>query len=342
MKVALIYQEPACVWRRHAELYKKHNAKVAVASEILKKRKIEVSTWSSIRAYLDYRQTHAVYDELVFPAIENCFERSRAGLVSSIWELLDIPYVGNDPYAFTVSTDKLLFQSICERMGIKCPHGFEISSCMSDDRIKESLDSAGLSFPLVLKYRYGTLSYGLSLVKDVDELIFRSHQLLLTEPESTVLCQEYISGREFTVPIIGSGEEARALAVIQYAGPEKHLLKIYDTQWKNELDEQIRLLPLPEGSPLRRVILSQCLTLYHYLNFRDMTRFDLRVTDKDDIYFLEANCLPNLSYESAFDPQSYGAAKSFDDVFLEIIRFAWQRNRKRLGEWNLAESFRSF
>lgn len=162
----------------------------------------------------------------------------------------------------------------------------------------------------------------------------RSYQLLMEEPGSSVLCQEYIAGQEFTVPIINTGDLAQVLAVIQYVGPEENSLELYDLQWKNEFDDQVQLVPLPEFASLSQTIQKQCLALYRCIHFRDMARFDLRITDAGDIYFLEANCLPNLSYDSAFDPQSYGGAATFDDVLLNIIRSAWHRNRKRLGKWD--------
>lgn len=67
-------------------------------SQILTQHGISVSTRNSIKSYLDGRQERNTEDEIVFSLIENCFERNYPALIPSLWELLGIPYVGNDAY----------------------------------------------------------------------------------------------------------------------------------------------------------------------------------------------------------------------------------------------------
>lgn len=335
MRIALVYQASASSWWRHPELYNKHSKRILDAGQILEQHGLRVSVWNSIKSYVEDRQNRKADNELVFSAVENCFERNRAGLIPSLWELLDIPYIGSDPYAFTVTTDKKLFQDICKSVGLSCPPYFEIFPETTTARIKSDLTASGFSFPLVLKYRYGTLSYGLSLVHNMDELISESERLTFSEPDSPILCQKYIAGREITVPIIGTGVSAQVLSVIEYTGSNQSPLALYDMQWKNELDDLVQIVPLPENSCVAKKIQEDCLRLYQYLGLRDMSRIDLRVTESGEIYFLEVNCLPNLGYESAFDPVSYGGTDSFDDIMLKIVHSAWDRNKRRMGTWNL-------
>ncbi len=329
MRVALIFQESESSWRRHAELYHKDSLQVETIRRILKKNDISVSVWSSLNAYIENRQHEGRADELAFSFIENSFERNRPGLVSGLFELMDVPYVGSDPYAHMVTADKKLFQNVCSRMNLQCPRFFEIRSDTRIEEITGAVQDHSFSFPLVLKYRYGTMSYGLSIVETVTHLLTESDRLLAGERNSSVLCQEYIPGHEVTVPIIGTGKDARVLSVIEYTGPKKDPLRIYDMRWKNELDELIQLIPFKQGSISSQQISQQCLRLYRHLELRDMSRIDLRVTDTGEIYFLEVNCIPSLGYDSAFDPVSYGGNICFDEVILEIIQSAqarWKEN----------------
>lgn len=329
MRIALVSQSASCSsgrWRRHSELYKADDDRVQTIGRILEQNNISTSIWTSLNSYWNYRQKQQPQDEMVFSIAENCFERNRAGLIPAIWELSGIPYVGSDLYANTIAADKLLFQSICKRIGFQCPQGFEICHYATEDTIREDYKSSGLKFPLVLKYRYGTMSYGLSLIKDLDSLIYRAKQLLSLEPDSSVLCQEYIAGQEVTVPIIGTGEASRALSAIQYVGPEENPMLLYDYRWKNEWDELVQLLPFPEESVFSKKLLRSCLRVHRYLGLRDMSRIDMRLTNTGEVYFLEANCIPSLGYDGAFDPASYGQKESFDTIVLEIIQSAWSRN----------------
>lgn len=248
MRVALIFQAPESGWRRHTELYHKDSVQVETICRILKKNGMPVSVWNCLNAYIGNRQYKAQADELAFSFIENSFERNRPGLVPSLFELMDIPYAGSDPYAHMVTSDKKLFQEICCCINLQCPRSLEIRSDTRKEEIKDKIQNYNFSFPLVLKYRYGTMSCGLSIVETVEHLLAESERLLAEEKDSSVLCQEYIPGHEVTVPIIGTGENARVLSVIEYTGPKGEPLRTYDMRWKNELDELIQLIPFKQGS----------------------------------------------------------------------------------------------
>ena len=329
MRVALISQDSDRAWRRHTELYKSDCLHIQEIKRILVRKGIPVSVWSSIDSYLDSRQGRETRDELVFSFIENCFERNRAALVPAIWELLGIPYVGNDAYACTVTADKWLFQEQCQKLGLNCPRSFEIDNNMSPEAIQGCVLKENLAYPIILKYRYGSMSHGLTTIHSIEDLLSESKRLLAGETDSSILCQEYIPGIEATVPIVGTGASAYALALVQYAAPGQKPLSLYDKKWKFELDNLVELISFPPEDPFARKVLQDCLTLHRHLGLRDVSRIDLRITAKKEVYILEANCIPSLGYDGAFDPISYGGAKSFDDIIFEIIQSAWSRNEKK-------------
>ena len=332
MKIAIILQDMEVYWRRHVELYESDKQHLQQIKHILKKNDVPVSTWNSIEAYLNARKMRDVTDELVFSLVENCFERNGPGLLPSLWELTGIPYIGSDAYGFTITSDKILFQNICYEIGLKCPRGFEVTICDTELDIKRKAIESQIPFPVILKYRYGTMSYGLSVAEDIEELTAKARKLVLEEENSPIVCQEYIPGMEATVPIVGTDRSARALALIQYTGPRQKPICLYDRKWKTDLDDLVELIPFPYDHPLTQQTLQDCLKLYRYLKLRDMCRIDLRITETGQVYFLEANCIPSLGYNGAFDPLSYGGEESFDEIILEIIRSAYSHYGKRLGK----------
>lgn len=331
MQIAIVSQDREVRWRRHMELYGSDKQHLQQIKHILEKNNIPVSTWDSVRAYLDSRETRDVTDELVFSLIENCFERNSPGLLHSLWELLGIAYIGSDAYGLTLTADKILFQNICCGLGLKCPQGFEVTACDTDFDIQKKAIKSQLPFPIVLKYRYGTMSYGVTIAEDLATLTAEAKRLALAEEESSVVCQEYIPGMEAAVPIVGTGHSARALALVQYTAPDRSPLRLYDRKWKTDLDDLVELVSFPHDDPLTQRTLQDCLRLYRHLKLRDMCRIDLRITETGDVYFLEANCIPSLGYEGAFDPISYGGEGSFEEIILEIVRSAYLHYRKEPG-----------
>ena len=63
--------------------------------------------------------------------------------------------------------------------------------------------------------------------------------------DADVLCEQFISGDEVTCPVLGTGDEARALPVIRIVAPEGN----YDYQNKYFTDDTKYLVPcgLPAG-----------------------------------------------------------------------------------------------
>ena len=167
-----------------------------------------------------------LYGILVFSLIENCFERNRPCLVPAVFELYNLPYIGSDPYAQLITSDKQLFKDICASNGLLCPRGIQIDRKMQPKDILSALQQAELSFPLILKYRYGSMSYGLRKTDCFEELALESRRLLEDELNSPLLCEEYISGEEATIPIVGTSEDARTLSVIQYTDHLGHALPL--------------------------------------------------------------------------------------------------------------------
>lgn len=334
MEIAVLIQDDLggrVIWRKHSELYKKDHYEAEIICAALRKRGYKADVWFSLSTFMQYLYGSKRDDIIVFSLIENCFERNRPCLVPSVWEICNIPYVGNDPYALMLTSDKKLFKDICLKNGLLCPRGIQIDVSNVDDKIVAELSGADLTFPLVLKYRYGSMSYGLRRVETLEELLKESSELLGIEPDSPLLCEEYIAGQEVSVPIVGTGVSAKALAVLRYTDSENHALELYDMKWKNDYDPFVRMVPYPDSLPLTNIIKQNSLSLYKYLGLRDMARMDIRVTSEGRIYFLEANCIPGLSIGGAFDPVSYGGQQSFEDIIAEIVDSAktrYQGNRR--------------
>lgn len=328
MNIELVFQETTnehIHWRNHAELYASDAKQIEAIGTALRHWNIPFRKWSSVSDFIEHRKTKPREDILVFSIIENCFERNRPCLIPSIWELMGIPYIGSDPYALMITSDKKLFQDICQKGGWLCPRYIQITGSNTPDEIRSALTEERISFPVVIKYRYGSMSYGTYKINDFDALITAATNLLAKEPESPILCEEYISGYEITVPVVGTGVNARVLNVIQYTDSQKQPLNLYDYQWKTEYDPLVQLHVYKGNPALTNRIEQECLRLHRFLGIRDMSRFDLRVTETGAVYWLEANCIPSLGYDGAFDPKSYGHKETFDDVILEIVQSGKER-----------------
>ncbi|HYK88631.1 MAG TPA: D-alanine--D-alanine ligase, partial [Acidobacteriota bacterium] len=147
--------------------------------------------------------------EIVFNMAEGEFGPCREGHVPSILEYLNIPYTASDPLTLNICLDKarakeiLAYHSLpTARFKVVAARNFSFNS---------------LHYPLLVKPLYEGSSIGIfdnSLVRTRQEMRERVSSLLERFKEPA-LVEEFLPGREFTVAILGNGEEARVLPIVE-------------------------------------------------------------------------------------------------------------------------------
>ena len=55
---------------------------------------------------------------------------------------------------------------------------------------------------------------------------------MVSQNNGAILCEQYIEGKEISVPVIGTAPDEKILSVIEYTDSEKNPLEIYDEFWK--------------------------------------------------------------------------------------------------------------
>ena len=281
----------------------------------------ESIVFSSLEDYFNKSLAEPV--DLVFPCIECCFERNANGFIPSILQMKNVPFIGNDSYINTIVSDKYLFSNIANFLGIHTPKAVLINKC---DQVNLINHIQEIELPCLLKYQYGSMSYHTTKVSDFIQLE-RQINFMISQKNGPILCEEYIEGRELSVPVIGTAPNEQILAVIEYTDSNNKPLEIYDDFWKRDNDFQVNLNPLDVSLPSTKEIISSVRKIYKYLKYKDYARFDFRLNPQGVPYLLEGNPLPALAYESAFDPYSYGKNMSFEAVLSQIVESAAKRYR---------------
>jgi D-alanine-D-alanine ligase len=162
----------------------------------------------------------------------------------------------------------------------------------------EDLDGLDLNYPLFVKLCYEGSSKGIRLdskILDHRSLEGKTRWLLETYGPP-LLVEEFVSGPEFTVGILGN-EDPSVLGVMQVEikgiPPEE---AIYSLEVKREWEEKVKYhCPPPIEKKLLGEIEEVALRSFRALECRDVSRVDIRVGKDETAYFLEVNPLPGLS-----------------------------------------------
>lgn len=322
MKIGILFQDvnvPSILWQKNSKLYSRTPRRAVEMANALIRAGYEVIIYSSLKDFLNKVFMDSV--DLVFPCIECCFERNTNGFIPSILQMKNIPFIGNDSYINTIASDKYLFKNIAISLGIRTPKSILIHKHNSLETLKFIHD---IGLPCILKYRYGSMSY--HTVKIYNSKQFEEHiSFMLNQDNGPVLCEEYIQGKELSVPVIGTAPNEQILSIIEYTDTTNNPLEIYDSFWKGENDAQVELNVLKTSTSSINEIVNSVHKLCKFLMFKDYVRFDFRLDYREHPYLLEGNPLPALACESAFDPASYGKNISFETVLSKIVESAVER-----------------
>jgi D-alanine-D-alanine ligase len=142
---------------------------------------------------------------------------------------------------------------------------------------------------------------------------------LASQDDTLVLCEQFISGDEVTVPVLGSGGQACALPVIRIKAPEGN----YDYNNKYFTDDTQYLVPcgLPAGE--EAAIQALVLKAYAVLGCRGWARADVMIDARTrKPYLLEINTSPGMTGHSLVPMSARAAGLSYEDLCVELLKSA--------------------
>jgi D-alanine-D-alanine ligase len=224
----------------------------------------------------------------MFNIAEGRHGRCREAWVPVLLDLWNIPYAGSDALALAVGLDKVMSKRLALAEGVATPRW------ICADRPEELPGSVPLAFPVIIKPRWEGSGRGIdpgAIVESASALSARARWLIERCP-GPLLIEEFISGGELTVFVIGNHPPVAAPAIQRPIDPESrlscHLIHPRPVAWE---------APLPMDAALDAAAGRVAVTMFNALGCRDMARVDLRVDDHGQLFFLEINPLPS------FDPE---------------------------------------
>ena len=230
--------------------------------------------------------------DIVFNIAEGYGTRSREAHVPSALEMLGVPYTHSDPLTLALTLDKAMAKRVAAAAGVPTPR-FAVVEHVDD---APGLD---LSYPRIAKPLFEGSSMGIrkhSRVTNHDDFMELIQQLLRDYREP-VLVEEFASGPEFTVGILGSGATASVIGAMEIVPRNCSTSEfVYSLEVKrNYLEEVAYHVPPKRPTELVRSVEAVALSAYRALGCRDVGRVDVRIGDDGEPKFLEVNPLPGLN-----------------------------------------------
>jgi D-alanine-D-alanine ligase len=226
--------------------------------------------------------------DLVFSIAEGVKGRSREAQVPALCELFDQPYLFSDPLTLAACLDKAVAKRLVRDAGVPTP-----SFAVAARNANELLDWA--DFPAFVKPLAEGTGKGCgaaSLVRTQRELQAAVARVI-EQYHQPALVERYLPGREFTVGIVGNGNEARVLGVCEILLKANAEANVYSLLNKELCEDLVTYAPASDGEA--RLAGTRALQAYRALECRDTARIDFRSDAHGEPYFLEANPLAGLN-----------------------------------------------
>ncbi len=234
------------------------------------------------------------------------------GSIQGALELLGIPYTGSGVMASAVGMDKITTKNLWVKAGLPTPGYAQLDA--GSDLAKVA---AELGLPLMMKAPHEGSTIGITKVTDAADMqaVYDATAAL----DDSVLAESFVSGREFTVAVLGGGATARALPVVEIVAPQGN----YDYQNKYFTDDTRYFCPPQLDAALQAEMQRLALAAYRAVGCEGWGRVDVLLRESDSQPFLlEVNTSPGMTSHSLVPMAARATGLSYEDLCVEILRAA--------------------
>ncbi len=247
--------------------------------------------------------------DIVFMALHG--EAGENGKVQAAFDLFGIRYTGTGYFGSAAAMDKQVSKTFFLLNDIPVPKGIKMEkSCRTTD-----FKQTGVSLPCVVKPCCGGSSIGVSIVRTGDEFAEALQEAFRWE--DSVVIEDYIEGREFSVGVI----EGKALPVIEMAPIEG----FYDYKNKYQAGSTIETCPAKIPDEIAGRMQELAVKAADALGLDTYSRMDFLLNDQGELFCLEANTLPGMTATSLIPQEAAAAGIHYNQLCENLIRISLKK-----------------
>lgn len=237
--------------------------------------------------------------------------------VPAMLELAGVPYTGSGPLGHALALDKVITKQLMVGAGIPTPPWAVMRSGLED--------RGRLRFPLVVKPRHESTSFGLALVDDPASLQ-RAVAAVVAQYGQDALVEEYIDGRELCAGLLGNELMECLPLVEQDFGDRARRIVTWEDKLHKAGDEPSKRCPAQVSAALARRIREISVETFHACHLRDYARVDLRIDAAGAPWVLEINSMASLGAGGSYVLAAQAAGYSFAGLVNRIVEVARARH----------------
>lgn len=237
------------------------------------------------------------------------------GSLQAFFDLSDVRYTGSPSIGCALAMDKSVSKSLFRSYGID-------TAAWAVARKGMPFDAEHFPVPCVVKPNSGGSSIGVSIVRDRAALAATIDAAFAFEDE--LIVEEFVSGMELSAGVLGSGDGATALPLIEIV--PKH--GFYDYQHKYQKGWTDEIVPARISPELSQMVQALAIKAFHALKLDVYARVDFLLTSEGRAVCLEANTLPGMTPTSLLPQEAEKFGLDYATLCETIVSYSLKKHEK--------------
>ena len=233
------------------------------------------------------------------------------GTIQGALELMHIPYTGSGVMASALGMDKFRTKLLWQAAGLPVPEYALLNANSDFAEVEEEL-----GLPIFVKPAHEGSSIGISKVKERETLHLSYGEA--AKYDSLVIAEKGVMGGEYTVGIIGCGDDMVALPIIKI----EPATDWYDYEAKYNRDDTRYLCPCGLSEANEAEIRKGALEAFRILGGRGWGRVDFLMDEAGNHYYLEVNTAPGMTDHSLVPMAARVAGMEYPALVRRVLELA--------------------
>lgn len=254
------------------------------------------------------------------------------GCIQGLLELLDLPYTGSGVLACGLSLDKPRAHALLAAQGMEVPPALVVEEAAwraqprdEEARVLAWAEAQGLARLVVLPAREGS-SIGVSVLEEPARELAEALEFALRY-DRRALVEAYLDGLEFSVIVLGNGEQVEALLPTETRSPNAFMT--YDDKYMPGRSQKITPARVPQET-LERLQAEAC-RAYRVLGFQGYGRLDGFLLADGRILFTDPNSTSGMAPSSYMFHQAAEAGMTPAAIIHRILQLALEAHAAKKG-----------
>ena len=250
--------------------------------------------------------------DVVFPILHGPF--GEDGTIQGLFEMIDMPYVGNGVLASAVAMDKDFAKQIFKAHGIQVAPGLVI-------RRGDEIDDRGLGYPLFVKPARGGSSRGTHKVKRKEDLVSAVNDAF--NYDSKVMLEKAIPGREVECAVLEKDGKVQCSVPGEIKIDPKFEFYDFEAKYLDDATTVIAPAVIDKTTEIQEAAIEAFISL----GCSGLARVDFFYTADNQIIINELNTMPGFTPKSVF-PKLWGVSGlGYSEIISALIETALSKSK---------------